>query len=175
MITAKVEQISWSDWSEWSECTQLPDGKFKKIRSRDCILQSGLHLSRADPCFLLDKTPNVDTVECEEIINSTSLADKNDLNISEIISSNLSSPSESNTSLSSVVSESVEFTSIQNEVTTEDVLTDGYELSERSNFLEVTLEPKKDEDKYVNISKQPQLYEKGLHVVHFSKSKFCLK
>ncbi|RZF47072.1 hypothetical protein LSTR_LSTR017638 [Laodelphax striatellus] len=61
---SKVEEIAWSNWSDWSECKVLPGGRVVRVRTRNCVLQSGLHLSRADPCYLLDNHPSVDTIDC---------------------------------------------------------------------------------------------------------------
>ncbi|XP_039297031.1 sortilin-related receptor [Nilaparvata lugens] len=61
---SKVEEIAWSNWSDWSECKVLPGGRRVQVRTRNCVLQSGLHLSRADPCYLLDNHPSVDTIDC---------------------------------------------------------------------------------------------------------------
>ncbi|XP_075213189.1 uncharacterized protein LOC142319602 [Lycorma delicatula] len=168
---SKVEEISWSEWSKWSDCRELPNGKLKRIRQRDCILQSGLHLSRADPCFLLDNTPNVDTVDCElNVANHSYFIDVNSVSSSDSLSSNFSTSTVNSSSLTTIESETIEFISIQREVTTEDALTNGYDLSERSNFLDVTQEPMKNEDSLLNLNKQPQLENQAQHVVHgFSK------
>lgn len=147
---SKVEEISWSDWSEWSDCRQLPNGKLMQMRNRSCILQSGLQLSRADPCFLLDNSPNVDTVLCE-VINTKNTE------TTEYLMNHASSTENTNESstLSTSIVENDKSFYYQNDLTTEDILTDGYELSESSNFLELTPVSVRREEKYRDIIKQP--------------------
>lgn len=175
-VSAKIEEISWSNWSEWSDCRRLPDGNLVQMRNRSCILQSGLQLSRADPCFLLDNLPNVETIECDSLINFTYFIEN--FNKTKIVEKTSSSsyllnnettqlPSSPRSNISNVDVHMIKLTS-------EELLTGGgFELSEKSNFLELTPDPFKKEAKVIKINKQPQLNKQGQRVVYdFSKSKF---
>ena len=61
LITARTEEVAWSQWSDWSECMLFGTGELVRTRRRVCLSLDGLKLSRSEPCQAISKHDTNDT------------------------------------------------------------------------------------------------------------------